>query len=129
MKKILSLLAVAVAVLLFSGCRASTVYNVENHPMPVKNLPDSKVQKAIKSAGAELGWVITDVKPGLMRGSLHLRGHTAVVDIPYTDSTYSIKYVSSTNLKYDAEKNTIHSNYNSWVQNLQNAIDVKLSAE
>ena len=114
---------------MFSGCGASTLYNVQNHPMPVKNLGDSKIQKAIKAAGAQLGWVITDVKPGLMKGSLHLRSHTAVVDIPYTESEYSINYVSSSNLNYNPAKNTIHKNYNSWIQNLQNAIDVQLAAQ
>jgi hypothetical protein len=58
--------------------------------------------------------------PGLMRGMLNLRTHQAVVDIPYDTQRFSIRYVSSSNLDYDG--NAIHRNYNSWVQNLQNAI-------
>ena len=58
--------------------------------------------------------------PGLVRGTLNLRTHQAVVDIPYDTQRFSIRYVSSSNLDYDGR--VIHRNYNSWVQNLQNAI-------
>ena len=63
-------------------------------------------------------------KPGLIVGTLNLRTHTAVVDIPYTTTSYSILYKSSVNLKQ--EGNTIHSNYNGWVQNLDQAIKRQL---
>ena len=53
--------------------------------------------------------------------------HTAIVEIPYTTKTYSIIYKDSTNLKYDAEKQTIHENYRGWIQNLDNAIKSRLS--
>ena len=52
------------------------------------------------------------------------RPDVAVVDIDYTQTTYSIKYNESTNLDYDGEK--IHKNYNGWIQNLDKAIKVQL---
>ena len=58
--------------------------------------------------------------PGLVRGTLNLRAHQAVVDIPYDAQRFGIRYLSSSNLDYDGR--SIHRNYNSWVQNLQNAI-------
>jgi hypothetical protein len=63
---------------------------------------------------------------GLPYGStLNLRTHTAMVDIPFTASTYSIVYKSSVNL--DQQGATIHQNYNGWVQNLDQAIRRQLS--
>lgn len=74
----------------------------------------------IRRAGAGLGWRIEQQGSGLMRGTLNLRTHQAVVDIPYDTQRFSIRYVSSANLDY--QNGLIHKNYNSWVQNLQNAI-------
>jgi hypothetical protein len=74
----------------------------------------------IRRAGAGLGWRMEQQEPGLIRGTLNLRTHQAVVDIPYDTQRFSIRYVSSNNLDYDGR--AIHRNYNSWVQNLQNAI-------
>ncbi|MBD0275186.1 MAG: hypothetical protein ICV73_25080 [Acetobacteraceae bacterium] len=74
----------------------------------------------IRRAGAGLGWRMEPQGPGLVRGTLNLRTHQAVVAIPYDTQRFSIRYVSSSNLDYDGR--AIHRNYNSWVQNLQNAI-------
>ena len=75
---------------------------------------------AIRRAGAGLGWAMQDVAPGRFRGTLNLRGHQAVVDIPYDTQRFTIRYAGSTNL--NASASTIHPNYNGWVQNLQQAI-------
>ena len=45
----------------------------------------------------------------------------------FIKGSYSIDYKNSLNLKYDSTKNTIHKNYNGWIQNLDNAIQVQLS--
>ena len=74
----------------------------------------------IRRAGAGLGWRMEPQGPGLMRGTLNLRAHQAVVDIPYDTQRFGIRYLSSSNLDYDGR--SIHRNYNSWMQNLQNAI-------
>jgi hypothetical protein len=77
----------------------------------------------IRRAGASLGWIMESQRPGQMRGTLNLRSHQAVVDIPYDTRRFAIRYASSTNLDYNGA--VIHRNYNSWVQNLQNAILVQ----
>ena len=84
--------------------------------------PGSLTQRSeqIRRAGAGLGWAMQEVRPGLIRGTLSLRTHQAVVDIPYDTSGFAIRYVDSTNLSYDGS--SIHRNYNSWVQNLERAI-------
>ena len=74
----------------------------------------------IRRAGAGRGWQMEEVRPGLIRGTLHLRDHVAVVDIPFDTQRFSIRYADSRNLNYDGR--LIHQNYNSWVQNLANDI-------
>ncbi len=74
----------------------------------------------IRRAGASLGWNMQTVSPGLIRGTLNLRDHQAIVDIPYDTERFSIRYSSSVNLNYDGTN--IHPNYNSWVQRLQRTI-------
>lgn len=118
-----------VGLVLLTGCgRGVAVYNVQDNPVDLKaGVGEDKVYKAIKNAGIGLGWQIVKIKPGLAQGELNLRKHTAIVEIPYSTNSYSILYKNSTELGYDAEKNTIHKNYNSWVQNLNKAIKVQLN--
>ena len=112
-----------VALLVFTGCRTGTVYNVQKNTVHTSY---NKMQRAILSAGTSLGWKMSRVKHGEIRGKLALRSHVAVARIRYTGHSYSIRYVKSSNLKYNAQKGTIHSNYNGWVQNLERAIDSQL---
>ena len=65
--------------------------------------------------------------PGLIVATLTLRDHLAVVEIPYSATSFSIRYKDSQNLRYNADDRSIHSNYNGWVQNLNNAILAGLS--
>jgi hypothetical protein len=84
--------------------------------------PGTLAQRAnqIRRAGAGRGWQMQEIRPGLIRGTLVLRDHLAVVDIPYDAQRFSIRYADSRNLLYDGA--SIHRNYNSWVQNLANDI-------
>jgi hypothetical protein len=118
------LLSIAFATLA-AGCRIAPIYNVTEAPV-VSNKPVSTadVEKAILRAGATLGWQMTVVKPGTVQGTLNLRTHQAVVDIPYTTKSYSILYKDSVNLDYNGRE--IHSNYNGWIQNLDKAIKAQL---
>ena len=84
------------------------------------------VAKGIMAAGVTHGWTMTVQTQGHMVGTLVLRSHTAVVDIFYSNSAYSILYKDSSNLKYDAARKTIHSNYSSWIRNLHEAIQKEL---
>jgi len=112
-----------VMLLAVASCRSATVYNVESLAMntpPRATLSD--VEGAIKRAGASLGWQMRSVAPGKIVAQLPIRTHMAIADVTYTTKEFSIRYKDSSNLNYDASANTIHSNYNSWVRNLQNAI-------
>jgi len=99
------------------------IYNVQDAPVAVpsgKPVQAAQVRQAIITAGAALGWRIVDSTPGHLEGSLHLREHTAVVDIPYSATSYSILFKSGENLK--VSDGSIHKNYNGWIQNLDRGI-------
>lgn len=132
MRQIVSgMFAIGLAVLLMTGCRGGgQIYEVKDTPVQTatgKTPSLEDVQKAIISAGAKLGWVMAISKPGEIIGTLNVRSHTAIVTIPYSEKNYSILYKDSTNLKYDAEKNTIHANYTGWIQRLDNEIRARLT--
>lgn len=126
--KLLNVITVSALAVLLIACAPTPVRNVENAPVNVSstNYDLSDVAKAIKTAGTGLGWQMKEQTPGHIVGSIYLRSHVAVVDITYTLDEFSINYKDSTNLKYNAASNTIHKNYNGWIQNLTDAINKHL---
>lgn len=108
------------------GCRSAPVRDLGPTSAPANTSPEH-VKKTILIAGASLGWVMKEQSPGLIVATLTLRDHLAVVEIPYSATSFSIRYKDSQNLKYNADDRSIHSNYNGWVQNLNNAILAGLS--
>jgi hypothetical protein len=128
MFRIASTLAVAAAMLALAACQPMPIYNVADAPVTTtsgKAPSAAQVRAAIITAGTSLGWSIKEAGPGRLEGTLHLRDHVAVVDIPYSTARYSITYKSSENLQ--AANGTIHKNYNGWIQNLDRAIRTELS--
>ena len=123
------IMAYVLATLLVSGCAPAPVRNVADAPVVSNKASLSlyDVRVAITHAGASLGWIMIEQEPGRINGTLKLRSHTAIVDVTYDTSTYSIQYVDSTNLDYSASEGTIHENYNGWIQNLDNAIQRELA--
>lgn len=125
LRSTLKILIPAMALLLV-GCRVAPVYDVQQAPVvSARPATMAEVERAIRIAGAGLGWQMVARGPGAMEGTLALREHRAVVDIKYDTKSYSIKYKDSSNLQYDGTN--IHSNYNGWVQNLDKAIRASLS--
>jgi hypothetical protein len=131
MKRLLWHIGILMVVIgLLAGCRIAQIYHVNNTAVgssPSHTITLEQVEKTIIAAGFGLGWAMEPTAPGHIQGTLHLRDHTAVVDIPYSTHSYSITYNSSDNLEYDPSDGTIHKNYNSWIQNLDNAIKARLS--
>ena len=126
-----ALLLIALAV---AGCRPlQPVANIENSAYGSAEFASSKrlglvdYEKAIIRAGSSRNWVFERVGPGHLVGTVDVRGkHRAVVDIFFDTETYSISYKDSQNLKYNAEENSIHPNYNSWVQLLETEIKAEI---
>jgi len=129
MKKVYTTKFLAILlVLLFAGCGIAPIHNY-NTPISPKysNLSMDKIEKSILSAGTVLGWKMKKSNDGEIIGTLALRNHFAQVKVLYTTKSYQILYMKSTALNYNQEKNTIHNNYNGWVQNLNNGIQRNLT--
>ncbi|MDG6774328.1 hypothetical protein QCB45_08285 [Thiomicrorhabdus sp. ZW0627] len=113
--------------LTLTGCTAQPVHNYESQPVPTNIKSAEQVKKAIRLAGVSLGWIITDSGDNQLKGTLNLRKHQAVISIPYSEKEYSLIYKSSVALDYNPEEKTIHKNFNGWMQNLNNRIQVQLN--
>lgn len=126
MMRKLQLLLIGISMaLVMAGCAGTKpIENIDNSPVPAGRTAE-QVRAAIGRAGADLGWAIRDVAPGQATGTLNIRRHTAVVDIPYSSSGYDIHYKSSREL--NAEEGNIHPRYNDWVRNLDHKIQAQLS--
>jgi hypothetical protein len=126
LRNALKILVPAVALIL-AGCRIAPIYEVQQAPITAARAASAAdVERAIRTAGAGLGWQMVPRGPGTIEGVLILRDHRAVVDIRYDTKSYSIKYKDSSNLGYDGAN--IHPNYNGWVQRLDQGIRAQLSA-
>lgn len=82
------------------------------------------VRGAIRRALAEYGWVSEKDQAGLITARQTSRSLQARVNIFYTKTAVTIKYVDSVNLNYKNEmgRPTIHATYNRWVTNLAKRI-------
>jgi hypothetical protein len=134
MKKLfkLTILTSSMGILL-TGCfikRTEPLYNVQNNPITEEEIGTgiySEVYRAIKEAGLSTNWKIRKIKEGEAQGKLSDKKHPATIKITYNNKFYSINYVKSKNFKYNSSENTIHKNYNKWVQRLENKINKNLS--
>jgi hypothetical protein len=128
MRSYIKIAALALVVAL-AGCNSAPIQNVSQAPAisaSGKPLSRDQVRGAIVRAGAALGWQMKDEGPNMLIGSIALRNHSAVIEIPYSANNYSVKYRTSANL--DEKDGNIHKNYNGWIQNLQRGINAQLSA-
>ncbi|MGI9492996.1 MAG: hypothetical protein ACR2QF_11420 [Geminicoccaceae bacterium] len=124
MRKFLPI-ASMVVMMAITACvnHATDVYNVELSSYNTAEPLDAKhAERAIKTAGSKIGWQMDTIRPGLIRGTLNVRSHMAIVDISYDNERFSIDYVDSENLKYDEEQNVIHKSYNKWIGILERRI-------
>jgi hypothetical protein len=130
--KIVQKLAVLIAILFASAgaCARGTVpvVNFEDNQITTgsgKTLAAEEVRKLITAAAGAKRWTVTAAGREKMQATLNVRSHAVVVDVAYTATSYSIRYVDSTNLNYefDAAGGKIHPSYNNWVKQLKQAID------
>lgn len=127
LRNALGLAVVIAAGVALGGCRTAPVQNVTDAPVVVSGSTSQEaVKQAIIRAGSGLGWIMRPQEPGHIVGTLNIRTHMAKVDVIYDESEYDIVYKDSNNLKYDGD--SIHSNYNGWIQNLSTAINNQLAA-
>jgi len=123
-------LAVAAVIVLLAvgACRTARIENVRNAPLPTgpgTSLSIDDVARAIRTAGSKLGWVMQEVRPGQMTGTLSVRRHVAVVLITYDATAFSIEYKDSQGLRHEGDE--IHRKYNYWVEHLARNIRMEAS--
>lgn len=125
MKKIVKYLAAAAIIGILGGCasRTAPIETVQNSVSAGHT--DAQVRTAILKAGMSRQWIMSDFGPGVIKGRLQSRDHTAEIRVQYSANGYIIKYDSSTNLM--ASGGQIHRNYNRWVHNLDKDIQLNLS--
>ncbi len=87
-----------------------------------------EIGRAIVKGCGTRGWSCEITKPGEIRAVLHVRKHMAESRITYDTRTYSVTYVDSRELRYDAARNEIHRKYNGWVNNLIADINTAISS-
>jgi hypothetical protein len=119
--------AILVAV---AACASASVpvHNFSGVPLGAKSSPGlEQIGKTIVQAGSSAGWQMSEVKPGHIIGTYRIRRHLAVVDVTYNTAAYNITFQhGDPGLKYDGQ--TIHQNYNTWVEELERVIRAHLSA-
>jgi hypothetical protein len=114
--------------LVLAACRTAPIQDVVDAPVVVdrSDYTVDEVRRAILRAGTGLGWNMQPASSNAIIGTLNIRQHMAQVEITYDKRSYSIRYRDSENLQYDGQ--TIHNNYNGWVQHLDRAIKRELIA-
>lgn len=84
-----------------------------------------QVGKAAKAALLGRGWTVTGEQDGSLSASLSRDNWIAKIRVDYTTKQVQIRYVDSTNLKYEVKRDgtrLIHSNYMGWMQYLSGDI-------
>lgn len=126
MRNVTRVAVILAGLMLLASCRSAPLYNVERSSYNVSEEHSlSEMTEAIQRAGTSLGWQMNVERPGLIVGTLNLRTHQAVVEIPFDTEGFAIRYKDSTDLDYDGTN--IHRNYNSWIQNLEREIRAQAS--
>jgi hypothetical protein len=113
------------------GCTSNPLRNLQDQMVPNRldgtTQTVAKVEKGILAGCIDKGWSCNVVNEGLIEASLSVRQHRALAQIPYSAGNYSIVYQDSQMLDYNGKRNTIHRNYNRWVNNLDDAISKRLA--
>ena len=102
------------------------------NPDPVRipaGVSQSKAVEAVINAMFERGWTVAEESDDHVVADLHVRDHWAQVDIAIGEEEITITYRDSDNLRYDrrGDREIIHKNYLSWVDNLVNDIRTHLA--
>ncbi len=83
-----------------------------------------EARKAIRSGGIGKGWTAFDKGPGKVKLDLDVKGkYNVSVEVLYNSKTYTVKYLSSENMKFDQGK--IHPKYAEWIGTLIKGINAE----
>ncbi|USG62666.1 hypothetical protein NBZ79_06705 [Sneathiella marina] len=124
------LIFLVLAVMVVSACqpRIQPIYVPSEIAIPasLNETPLPVIGEGIIAAGKSKKWKMQELEPGVVRGTLDVRGkHQAVVDVVFNNRQYAINYVSSRELLSQGAR--IHRSYNAWVRELENSIGSSLN--
>ena len=111
--------------------RTELIKNPSNIPIAwnkARHPTIDEIGRAIVGGCSTADWQCGVKKPGEVRAVLYVGRHMAECLIEFNTSTFSISYVDSSTLLYDAEENKIHRNYNLWVAELITKINAAISS-
>ncbi len=131
----MSKLRLGIAIFILSmniaGCSRIDTLNNYSHAagagFNAAKLSDKEIGIRIKKAAMDNKWACNSINNNQLMCTLNVRDHEAVINIDYTQTGYSIAYVSSKNLMHNKDKGTIHRNYNKWIKLLRRSIDRTMS--
>jgi hypothetical protein len=130
MKSIRVFALAIVSTLALSACTSNPLMNLNDRPIPSRydGQPQTmdSVTKSIIAGCMEKGWACQQTAPGVIDASITVRKHRAMAEINFNVRRYSIVYKDSYLLDYNSRRNTIHRNYNRWINNLDHAIHTQL---
>lgn len=116
---------VAALLLGVAACTSKPVMNVENRTPPAAVRSEDDMRRAILAALQSRQWTVERADRGNIMALIQRRSHQAEISIPYSATSYSIRYRDSQNLGYKNGK--IHRNYNKWIHNLDRSIQQELN--
>ncbi len=122
------LLLLLPALVIASGCRQlPPVLDLTDQPVALaRTLTEEQVKNAIIKGGGARGWIIQEAGPGVLSGTVGMRGNlSATIEIRYDDKTYSITRKSSQGFRFKDGK--IHPRYNGGIMKLNQEIKVQLN--
>ncbi len=99
-----------------------------SNPQPIgipQGVDTAAAREAVKDALYGRNWSVFEEQDNLIVADLHVRRHWAQIGIEFSDRQIQIGYRNSENLHYrvDGNREIIHKNYLSWVDNL--AVDIR----
>lgn len=118
---------VAVLSLFIVSCSGTKEMLVPTGTVPA-GVTSAQVRQAVEAACGDYGWQLADGATADEYVAMQLKGkHMAKVRILFTDGTYTIGYLDSSNLKYNEDKGNVSRHYNTWVNNLSQALQNRLN--
>ena len=126
MKKMNLIILSTLSLLIFTACTSMPVRNVNDVKIR-QSLTKKQVAEAIIDAATRRKWNVIKEEANVIQLSISPRKHTLTVDVPFSEEMYSINYVSSENLNYDAKSGTVHKKAYKWMLRLRKDIDKALS--
>jgi hypothetical protein len=115
----ISVLLLPPLLLLLTAFRQVPLVNPDPIAVPANDTPE-QVAKSIKAALLHRQWIVTADQPGEIDGTLQQNEYSVRVTANYDAQKVRIRYVDSTNLKYEKKNGVeyIHKNYPEWIRDL-----------